>query len=59
MILNHTGNLLTKEKAEILATDLNANDEDGWTYRAKHDPKGTGYSLVEIFDENGEFVGHA
>ncbi len=58
MMLNHTGNFLTKDKAESLATELNATDEDGWTYRAKHDPKGTGYSLVEVFDEDGEFVDH-
>lgn len=59
MILNHTGNLLTKTKAEALAADLNNTDEEGWTYCAKHDPKGTGYSLVEIYDEDNEFVGHA
>lgn len=45
------------EKAEAIAIEMNAIDED-WTYSAKHDPKGTGYSLVQIHDEDGEFVAY-
>lgn len=44
-------------KAEEIAAMMGAEDED-WTYAAKHDPKGTGYSLIEIHDEDGEFVAY-
>lgn len=44
----------TPEKAEAVAAELNATDD--WTYLAKHDPAGTGYSFVEVYDEDGEFI---
>lgn len=56
--LNHTGNPMTPAKAESIADNLNSMESDDWTYRAKHDPKGTGLSLVEVYDENGEFTGY-
>jgi len=34
---------------------MNATDDD-WVYVAKHDPKGTGWSFIEVYDEDGEFV---
>lgn len=47
----------SKEEAEALAAKLNANEADDWTYKAKHCPKGTGYSFIQIYDESGEYVG--
>ena len=29
-----------------------------WTYKEKRDPKGTGGSLIEVYDEDGEFVSY-
>jgi len=34
---------------------MKINDPD-WTYVACYDPKGTGYSFINIYDENGDFV---
>ena len=48
----------TKEKAEELAKMMTKNDEDGWKWNAIHDPKGTGYSLVECRDDNGGFISY-
>ena len=47
--------LLEPEAAEKVAEELNAGDED-WTYKVKHDPTGKGWSFIEIYDEDGEFV---
>ena len=44
------------KKAEQIANKLNASLDDEWTYHVKHNPKGTGYSLIEVYDENNEFV---
>ena len=44
------------KKADQMANTLNACPDDEWTYRVKHDPKGIGYSLIEVYDENSEFV---
>ena len=47
--------------AESKAAELQAEYPD-WTYKVNHDPKSLGYSLgegcslVQIFDETGEFV---
>ncbi len=48
--------LFEPEKAEAVADDLRENDPD-WTYVVKHDPKGTGKSFIEIYDEDGEYIG--
>ena len=53
--IDTTPKLFAPVEAERVAADLAANDED-WSYEADHDPKGTGYSRVAIFDEDGEFV---
>ena len=55
MIEHYT--LLTRKQAEEEADRMNSEDEDGWTYRPVHDPEGTGYSYIEIYDEDGELVG--
>lgn len=43
--------------AETTAKELQCNDPD-WSYVPKHDPKGTGRSFIEIFDEDGFKVGN-
>jgi hypothetical protein len=55
-MLNEVETLMTPAKAEALAAELNAGG-DGWKYVVNHDPKGTGYSFISIFDEDNEFVG--
>ena len=45
------------KEAEATADALNSDEFDDWTYKAVHDPKGTGWSFVSIYDEEGEFVG--
>ena len=52
--LDMTSTFYTKEEAEKIVAEMNATDD--WTYRPVHDPKGTGYSFIEIYDEDGEFV---
>jgi len=52
--LDTTSTFYTKEQAEQIAAEMNATDD--WTYRPVHDPKNTGYSFIEIYDEDGEFV---
>lgn len=48
--------LFKPEKALQIAKELKTSDPD-WDYRVKHDPKGKGYSFIEIYDESGEFIG--
>ena len=51
--IDTTPTLYTPTKAEAVAAEMNAGDDD-WTYKARH---GNGpYSLVDCFDEDGEFV---
>ena len=49
--MNHT--FLTRAKADELAAKLNAEDDEGWSYKAKHCPYGTGWSYIEAYDEDG------
>jgi len=54
--LDTTAQLFEPSKAEEIAEEL--QDEDGeWSYVVQHDPKGTGYSFIRVYDEDGEFVG--
>ena len=55
-ILWKTSETFTPEEAEKAAATLNADADDDWVYTVKHDPAGTGYSLIEVHDERGEFV---
>ena len=52
----HTHRLMSPEAAEIKAAALNADPDEDWTYRAVHCPKGTGYSYIAVYDEDGEFI---
>lgn len=53
--MNHT--FLTRAKADELAARLNAEDDEGWSYKAKHCPYGTGWSYIEAYDEDGVLFG--
>ena len=55
-ILNNVHTMFSPEEAVSVAYDLNADPDDDWAYVVKHDPKGTGYSLITIYEDNGEFV---
>lgn len=51
----HVETMFTKEKAIKIAEEMKKNDPD-WTYTPFHDPKGTGFSFIAVYDENGEFI---
>jgi len=53
--IRHIETTFDPKTVDATAAELQANDED-WTYKVKHDPKGTGRSLIEVYDENGEFI---
>jgi hypothetical protein len=54
--MDTTEHLYTPDSADKVAASMRDADPD-WTYIVKHDPKGTGYSFVEIYDEDNTFVG--
>ena len=56
-VIKNIEKLFSQEKAEELADTLNSDKDDNWVYTPVHCPKGTGYSFINIHDENGEFVG--
>ncbi len=56
--MNNPSMLFDPKKVDAAAAEMQANEEDGWIYKVKHDPKGKGYSLIQIFDEDGVFVGN-
>ena len=58
MILKPITTLLNPARADEVAGELNENEEEGWSYRVQHDPKGTGSSFVKIFDDEGFYVGN-
>ena len=45
-----------KDVAEKLSSDLNADEGDDWSYKAVDCENGRAY--VEVYDEEGEFVGY-
>lgn len=47
---------MSPAEAEALAQKCQAEDSE-WTYRAVHDPLGTGNSFVEVQDEDGNILG--
>jgi hypothetical protein len=56
MISNRPATLFSPANAEAQAQILQAGDSD-WTYEAIHDPQGTGWSFIEIRDEDGDLIG--
>ena len=53
-LIDTTHTLYTPEEAEAIAAEMNATDD--WTYTVNHDPKGTGYSFIEVTDEDGKYI---
>ncbi|MEE9118750.1 MAG: hypothetical protein V3U02_09205 [Calditrichia bacterium] len=53
---SHVHKVFQAEEAEKVAAELTTQDQEGWTYKLNHDPKGTGKAFIEIYDEDGEFV---
>ena len=56
-ILNQAYQLMTVDKANETAANLNADVDDDFSYVAVHCPNGTGWSFINIMDETGEFIG--
>ncbi len=54
--LDTTRKFFTRKAAEEAVTALQSGEKE-WSFVAVHDPKGTGYSFIEIFDEDKIFVG--
>jgi len=57
MILKSVPTLFDPAKAEALVVEMMA-DPDGWTFKAKHAETATGKSLIEAYDEDGDFVAY-
>ncbi len=55
-MLDTTETLFAPADAEVKAAILNAGDDDGWSYVVVHSPSDTGFSFINVFDEDGEFV---
>ncbi len=58
--IQHTHKFYTPAEAERIAaahTQEESAETDGWKYIAIHDPKGTGLSFVEVYDETDALVG--
>ena len=53
---NNPKQLMEHEKAEEVAAELNATDDDDWTYKVKHDPTGKGWSFIEVYEDD-ELIG--
>lgn len=47
--------LFTPAEAEKIAKEMQENDPD-WKYIVNHDPTGKGFSFIEVYDEDGQFV---
>ena len=57
-LIDNTPSFYSRDKAEEIASILNSACDDDWIYKADHDPKGTGYSRVIIYNKCGEFIGY-
>jgi len=57
MLLKHIPTVFGIDKAKELAADLNADEEDTWSYHVEKGIHGTGAALVKVKDEEGVVVG--
>ena len=58
MTINTNAKLFTPKDAEVTAALLQEGETD-WTYVVKHDPKGIGYSFIEVRDnEDDHLIAH-
>jgi len=53
---NEPHQLFAPKAAEEKAKELNSDSHDDWTYEVVHCPKGTGYSYINVYDEDGNLV---
>ncbi len=58
ILLNISPQPFTEAKAREVADQLNADQEDDWTYKVKIAEKieGPCPAVIEVYDEDGEFV---
>ena len=56
MMTKYPATTYPADKVDAVAAELQANDEDDWTYVVRHDPTGRAFSLIELYDEDGVFV---
>ncbi len=49
----------TFDPAEVstICESMTSSDDDGWVYKPRHDPSGKGRSVIDIYDQNNDFVG--
>tara|TARA_R110002153_G_scaffold185017_1_gene338164 strand:- start:638 stop:829 length:192 start_codon:yes stop_codon:yes gene_type:complete len=57
-LLNIQAQQFAPNDVDRVAAMMNSSHYDDWSYKVKHDPKGIGFSLIEIYDEGGEFVSY-
>ncbi len=53
MMTKYPATTFPADKVDAVAAELQANDEDDWTYRVR---PGRPFSLIELYDEDGVFV---
>jgi len=55
MTIKEPYKLFKPDEAEKKAKELQDGDPD-WKYIVKRPPDGKGFSFIEVYDEDGEFV---
>ena len=55
-LLDRTPQLFSARRANELAKMLNMDYEDDWSYKACHDPAGTGQSFIKVYDETNTYI---
>lgn len=59
MIIRHQRTLMVEGRAKSMAREMQAGEDEGWTYVAVEVNRERGWWAVEIRDEDGELVGYA
>lgn len=57
LTIKRPAQLFPPKKATTIAKQMQKKDPE-WTYKVVHDPKKTGYSFIEIYDEDNVLIGH-
>ena len=52
-----TEHLHTKDNAEAIVAELDAAEDDEWTYRAVATAEGSPWYRIEVYDETGALLG--
>ena len=58
LLINYPNCLYTPEFANELADELNSDEDNDWVYLVIHDPAGTDYSYIMVYDEVGLCLGN-